>query len=50
MQRNQDNNGLGSLDIEKGKICIISRKIFQIDNNYHQITKNSSTVKFLEVS
>lgn len=50
MQRNQDNNGLGSLNIEEGKMCIISRKSFQIYNNYHQITKNWGTIKYLGVS
>lgn len=50
MQRNQDNNGLGSLNIEEGKMCIITRKIFQIYNNYHQITKNCGTIKYLGVS
>lgn len=50
MQRYQDNNGLGSLNIKKGKICIISWKIIQIDNSYHQITKNCGTIKYLGAS
>lgn len=50
MQRNQDNNGLGSVNIEKVEICIISQNIFQIDNNYHHITKNCGTIKYFGVS
>lgn len=50
MQRNQDNNGLGSFNIEKVEICIFPRKIFQIVNNYHHITKNCGTIKYLGVN
>lgn len=49
MQRNQDNNGLGYLNIEKVERFTISRKIFQIDNNYLHITKNCSTIKYFGV-